>query len=236
MRTLRGLLLTAAALAVTFPNAAEAQQGRRFENAWFWGLKGGGTIYQHSTVGQNGAGEIVAFDAENRHAPTIGLDWMITRTRGGLYVSYDQGFLDETTGYILDPLDPASPIALVDVENSRRINLAGVVYPPVKRWFQPYAGLGISFIQIARTETLNPAVFVDPMQQSAFESGLGEHRTQFQPVAIVGVQGRLRPFSVFLQGTATQLSDDFLLRGGRSAVVSYELGIRYNIGSSIDRN
>ena len=26
---------------------------------------------------------------------------------------------------------------------------------------------------------------------------------------------------------------DFLLRGGRSSVVSYEFGIRYNIGSSI---
>lgn len=236
MRTHRGLLLTAVALAGLFPNAAEAQQGRRFENAWFWGLKGGGAIYQHATVGQNSSGETVAFPAENRHAPTVGLEWLITRTRGGLYASYDQGFLTETTGYVLDQFDSQSPVAMVSLSNTRRVNLAGMIFPPVTRWVQPYVGLGIAFVQVAGTETLNPEVFADGTQAAEFEAGIAEHRSQLQPLGMLGVQARLRPFSVFLQGSATQLNQDrFLLRGGRSAVFTYELGIRYNIGSSIER-
>jgi len=42
--------------------------------------------------------------------------------------------------------------------------------------------------------------------------------------------------SVFLQGTATPTQKNFLLYNGRSVNFSYEAGLRYNVGSSIDRN
>lgn len=235
MRTLRGLLLCAAALAGILPATAEAQQGRRFENAWFWGLKGGGMLYAHAPVASDGAGGYGAYAAQNRHAPTVGLDWLITRRRGGLYVSYEQSFLDETTGYV-DGMDPAAPVVAVNLDDVRRVNLAGVFFPPVTRWVQPYFGLGASFLQVAGTETVNPDAFADASSAAAFEAFIAEQRSQFQPLGIVGVQARLAPFSVFVQGTATRFDQrDFLLRGGRSAVVNYEVGIRYNIGSAIER-
>lgn len=235
MRTLRGLLLTAAALTAIFPTAAEAQQGRRFENAWFWGVKAGGMSYAHSTVAQMPDGTVGQMEANNNMAPSIGLDWMITRTYGGLYASYEQGFLEEVTGYRLDRNDANSAVALVGASNTRRINLAGVVFPPVTRWAQPYVGIGITFMQIASTETLNREVFTDPLQEAALDAQVTEDRTQFQPLAILGVQTRFQPFSIFVQGTATQMNERFLIRGGRSALLGLEAGIRYNIGSSVDR-
>lgn len=235
MRTLRGVLLSAAALAVLLPAAAEAQQGRRFENAWFWGIKGGGTLYEHSSVGQDAGGAYGAAVADWNLAPTVGLEWLITRTRGGLYASYEQGLLEERTGYTLDAFDPNASIAAVDLNNLRRVNLAGMLFPPVNRWMQPYVGLGVSLVQIADAETVNPEVFADAAEQEAFEDFITEQRTQLQPLAILGVQARLQPFSVFIQGTATRFDERFLIRGGSSAMVTYEIGIRYNIGSAIER-
>lgn len=235
MRTLRGLLLSAAALAVLLPSSAEAQQGRRFENAWFWGVKGGGTLYQHSTVSQSAEGAWSASDASTRHAPTVGLEWLITRKRGGIYASYDQGFMTEQTGYLMDAFDPEAPIAAVELSNLRRVNIGGVIFPPVSHWLHPYVGLGLSMFQVAGTETMNPEVFSDAMQNAAFEAFITEQRTQFQPLGLLGVQARLKPFSVFIQGTATRFDDQFLLRGGSSAMVTYEIGIRYNIGNAIER-
>ena len=236
MRTLRGLLLTAAALAGIFPAAADAQQGRRFENAWFWGVKGGGMLYSHSTPGVDAGGQAVSQPAQNTNAPTVGIDWLITRSRGGLYASYDQGFLDETTAYCIDCQDPAAPIALVGLSNVRRVNLAGVFFPPVNRWVHPYVGAGLTFLQIADTEKLNREAYADdPQLEANIDATVTDDRTQLQPLAILGVQARFQPMSLFIQGTATQINERFLIRGGRTAMITYEIGVRYNIGSSIER-
>jgi hypothetical protein len=235
MRTFRGPLLTAAALIGFFPLLAEAQQGRRFENAWFWGVKGGGMVYSTAGVAQNESGQYVALAPRTQQSPTFGAEWLITRTHGGVYVSYDQGFLQEVAGFTTDRFDPEAPVIAVDLSNTRRVNLAGMIFPPVTRWVQPYVGLGLSFLQVAGAEARNPEAFEDAQQEAAFNAFVTQQRTQLQPLGIIGVQARLQPFSVFLQGSATQFDRQFLLRGGRSAVVSYELGIRYNIGSSIER-
>jgi len=233
MRTLRGLLTTAVALACMTPSIAEAQQGRRFENAWFWGLKGGGMLYSTNNPTFDDQGSLASFDAQNRHSAVIGAEWLITRTRGGLYVSFDQGFLDATTAF-RSSADPDTAVVFLGLKNTRRANFAGMFFPPVRRWVQPYVGLGFAYMQVGRTTTLNGNV-LDAEERAAFETYVVEHKSQFQPLGIFGVQARLRPFSVFLQGSATPFNDDFVLRGGRTSVMTYELGIRYNIGSSIDR-
>lgn len=235
MRTLRGLLMTAVALVGLYPSTADAQQGRRFEDAWFWGVKGGGMLYSTARLGQTETGDLVLSAPGNRHAPVVGLEWLITRSKGGLYVSYDQSFLDERAGFI-NLSDPDSAVIAMDVSNTRRVNLAGMIFPPVNRYVQPYVGLGLAYMQVASTHTLNGEVaFNEPGEAEAFEAFVVENKSQFQPLGILGVQARLRPFSVFFQGSATPFRDDFLLRGGRSSVVTYELGIRYNIGTSIER-
>ena len=235
MRTLRGLLLTAVALTGLAPSTADAQQGRRFEDAWFWGVKGGGMLYSTEPAGLTETGELSRMAAVNRHAPTVGIEWLITRSKGGLYVSYEHGFLEETMAF-RNLSDPDSAVIALGVENTRRVNVAGMIFPPMNRWVQPYVGIGLAYIQTGSNQTLNAAdAFNEPGEAQSFQTFVTDNKAQFQPLAIVGVQARLRPFSVFLQGTATPFRDDFLLRGGRSAVVGYDVGIRYNIGSAIDR-
>lgn len=234
MRTLRGLLMTAVALVGLSPSTADAQQGRRFEDAWFWGVKGGGMLYSTARLGVEND-QIVLTPPASRHAPVVGIDWLITRSKGGLYLSYDQGFLDETAGFV-NRSDPDSAVIALAVTNVRRVNAAGMLFPPLNHWVQPYVGLGLAYMQVASTETLNGDVaFNEPGESDSFDTFVTENKSQFAPLAILGVQARLRPFSVFFQGAATPFGEDFLLRGGRSSVVSYEFGIRYNIGSSIDR-
>lgn len=231
MRMLRGLLTTAVALAGLLPSVAEAQQGRRFENSWFWGLKGGDMFYSSPDPDYDDQGELISFQPANRQAGFVGLEWLITRTRGGLYISYDHAILDQETVF-LNPADSA--IIRLGMKNTRRVNIAGMFFPPVTRWAQPYVGLGFGYIQVGATELRNPEVIDQPTGE-AFMAFVTENKSQFQPLAILGAQARFRPFSVFLQGSATPFRDDFILRGGRGAAITIEGGIRYNIGNSIDR-
>jgi hypothetical protein len=50
------------------------------------------------------------------------------------------------------------------------------------------------------------------------------------------VQGRLSWFSAFVQGTAMVAQNDFILYNGRPWNIGIEAGIRYNVGTSIDRD
>lgn len=235
MRMLRGVLMTAAALAGLLPSVADAQQGRRFENAWFWGVKGGGMSYATADLVTDPTTGAVVLGSQSRQAPVVGLEWLITRTKGGLYVSYDQGFLDETS-YFRNRNDIDSAVVELGITNTRRVNFAGMIFPPVTRWVQPYVGLGLAYIQVAGTETLNATeAFNETGEAESFAAFVTENKSQFQPLGILGVQAKLRPFSVFLQASATPFRDDFLLRGGRSSVFAYEVGVRYNVGNAIDR-
>ena len=67
------------------PAISSAQAGRQFKNSWFWGIKGGGLYPRRqrtSTI------------AKRRSS---GIDWLITRTHGGLYVSGGQSFFNQQT-------------------------------------------------------------------------------------------------------------------------------------------
>jgi len=58
----------------------------------------------------------------------------------------------------------------------------------------------------------------------------------FSPFGIVGVQYRFTGISVFGQATANPTQHNFLLYNGQSFNSSLEFGVRYNVGSSIDKN
>ena len=81
MRSIRALTVAAVVMAA-LPTIAHAQGGRGFKDSWFWGLKGGG--YSLADSGQNYV-----------QAPTVGVEWLITRTHGGLYVSGAQTFFSQ---------------------------------------------------------------------------------------------------------------------------------------------
>lgn len=221
MRLLR-VLAAAIGLAALLPQLSVAQGGRQFKDAWFWGIKGGGMLYSSAST-------------DNSAAPLIGADWLITRSRGGLYVAFDQAFLS-TTGSFLDR-DPDSTFARnVSLKNMRRISLAAMVFPLQSARYHPYAGFGLALSQIGGASFQSG--FANPGRYSIALDSLQSKKTSFSPILIGGIQMRLQPFSVFGQAVASPTQQNFFLRssgGGQSFSFSLEGGIRYNFGSSIDR-
>lgn len=219
MRTLRGLAIAAAALALV-PQLASAQLGRRFENAWFWGAKGGTIVY--STVA-----------ATNQVAPVFGAEWIITRRYGGLYVSFDHAIMNEQAQYLNADMLPDTTIADMELRDIRRYNMAAMAFPDIGRWVRPYVGLGASMTQVARAT--NRAPYQSTNEEASTEGLIAEYKATLSPLSIVGVQLRLPLASVFAQATAMQTPQRFFLRGTNAFTYSLEAGVRYNVGSSISR-
>lgn len=221
MRVLRVLAaVTAIAIFATQPLAA--QDGRQFKDAWFWGVKAGTMLY--SSASTTGAA-----------APMVGLDWVITRTRGGLYASYDQGFLT-TLGSFPDRDPNNAPFDhLVDLSGYRRVQIAAMIFPMQSATVHPYLSAGFAMSQVATAEMRGGAG-----STSRYASALDSvriKRTSFGPVFMGGAQYRLPRFSVFGQATMAPTQTNFFLarNGGRAFGFTLEGGVRYNVGSSIDK-
>ena len=73
MQKLRAVAVAVVATLVVSASA-NAQEMRNFDNSWFWGFKSG-----VNTFSAPGHGNTSTVD--------LGIDWLITRTKGGLYVS-----------------------------------------------------------------------------------------------------------------------------------------------------
>ena len=127
MRTVRWLSL-GVALATVLPLAASAQEGRHFKNAWFWGAKAGITSFSTDRV-------------KNAVAPSLGVEWLITRSRGGLYASFDQAFFEEETVIYTQAYGPHT----IQMQNMRRVTLAGLAFPFNIGTLRPYGGVGLAF-------------------------------------------------------------------------------------------
>ena len=219
MRTIRGLAIAIAALALA-PQVGGAQLGRRFENAWFWGAKGAAIVY--STV-----------NASNKIALGGGVEWVITRHHGGLYVSVDQGIMTERAQYLNSDMLPDTVIADMELKDIRRYNMAAMIFPDMGRWIRPYVGLGASLTQVARATNLN--AYNSTNEELSTENLIADYKATLSPLSIVGVQLRLPLASVFAQGTAMATPQRFFLRGNNVFTYSLEAGVRYNVGSSIER-
>jgi opacity protein-like surface antigen len=214
-------LAIAMAIVVALPAISSAQHGRQFKNSWFWGVKGGGFAMADS--GQ-----------AYRQAPLAGIDWLITRTHGGLYVSGGQSFFNQQTFTLRDrtaPLD--SGLRVVDLKNLRKLDVAVMGFPGEHLRFHPYVGAGFALAQVATASARGP--FANVSQLNDADAVIQDERVGFSPLVIMGGQYRMRRFSVFGQATASPAQKNFLLYNGRPFNFSYEFGLRYNVGSSIDR-
>jgi len=221
MRSFRGVAV--AALLALDVSAAAAQSTRHFYDSWFWGLKGGAMFYQVQSV----QGTAIA--------PGVGLDWMITRTHGGLYVAYDQSFLTDQVA-LNDSVGPTAFTPngrLVDLNGMRRFTMLGMLFPMPSYRFQPYFGLGGQLSYIARAEPQGS--FANRVQQDLVLSTITQFRACTTPLVMLGLQWRLPMVSAFVQGTAVPANDNFFLFTGTAWRSTAEAGLRYNIGSSIDR-
>ncbi len=227
MRTVRALATTLGLLGgALLPAIGAAQASRPFTDAWFWGVKAGGMAF-----GDYGAN---ATSSTFKMAPVAGLDWMITRRHGGLYVSYEQAFFNSRQ-FVLTNTSSADTLPReIDLQDMRRLDVAAMIFPGDNARLRPYAGLGFSLKQIA---TATPqGTYTNQAQFDATQSFIQNYRTGFSPFFIGGAQYRTRQVSVFGQGTASPAQKNTFLYNGKPFHLGLELGVRYNIGSSIDRN
>jgi hypothetical protein len=219
----------ATSFAALLAQPSAAQDGRPFRDAWFWGVRGG--VLNYSSDADPALGPYDGTD--NAGAPMVGIDWMITRTRGGLYIGVDQAFFSSAAFY-RRPVVAGDPWAVL--KNQRRISLAGMLYPMQSPEIHPYVGLGLTLNQVGDAYLSNN-IAIPALQQAAKDS-IQSKKVTIAPMVIAGVQKRLPAFSVFAQGTATWLQNGYLLKNPAPKhflQFSLEAGLRYNVGSSIDR-
>jgi hypothetical protein len=221
MRFLR-VLAIATGFAALLAQSSAAQDDRQFKDAWFWGLKAGAMSYSSATTSNGGA-------------PLIGAEMLITRTYGGLYLSLDQAFLS-TTGGFQDRDPDSSFVRYANLKNMRRFTMAGMIFPAQTRNLHPYLAGGLAFNQIAAAALLG-GVTSGARYQIALDS-VQAKKASFSPVLIGGVQVRYRPMSAFVQASLSPIQQSFFLanpNASRSVDLSLEFGVRYYVGSSIDR-
>ena len=208
----------AVALVATFvvAGSANAQGRRNFDDSWFWGFKSG--INNFSAPGSG-----------NTSSVDLGIDWLITRTKGGLYVSANQSVFERD----LQVVDPTSNSGqrTVRVNDLRRITLAGVAFPKHFGGITPYAGLGYSIVVLG-----DARIFVDTANtfpNNQFFDAVDNARSRGTVIGMGGVQIQLKRMAIFAQESLVPSNRSFLF----SSVLSFfEFGIRYNFGSSIDRD
>ena len=213
MRSLRWMFASGLALVALAPAAGSAQNGRLFNDSWFWGVKAGGVLFSTEAGG-------------SAAAPLIGGEWMITRSRGAVYLSLDQSFFNETSGIT----DRQGQVYRVSIENLRRFTVAALAFPTTRGRIRPYGGLGlaVNFIGDATARDTVPRDL-----QTAFEDEVDERRYGTSVVFMGGVQAQYRRASLFAQLSAAPPQRRFFVNNGTT--LSLEGGVRYNIGSAIDR-
>ena len=214
MQKLRAVAVAVVATLVVSASAS-AQEMRNFDNSWFWGFKSG--INTFSAPGHG-----------NTSTVDLGVDWLITRTRGGLYVSGNQSIFKRD----VDVFDPASKTSqrTVQVSDLRRISFAALAFPKHFGGITPYGGVGYMIAVLG-----DARVFVDSVNtfpNNAFLDKVEGARSRGAVMGMAGLQIQTRRAAIFAQETMLPSNANFLF----SSVLSFfEFGVRYNFGSSIDR-
>jgi hypothetical protein len=200
---------------------AHAQQAKLFQDSWFWGLHGGATLFGTQTV-------------SGRSAGTLGAEWMITRSKGGLYVSYDQASFNSMSA-IVDPA-ASNGVRPVSIHDMRTGSIAGVAFPAQFGAFRPYAGVGfaISVIGNATPEAdiaTTPGTTPAPVSSSVLQN-TEDARSRSTVFLMGGGQWQHQRVALFGQVTVIPGSNGFLID---TPITQLSAGLRYNFGSSIDR-
>jgi outer membrane protein W len=213
-RTRVGLLAAVPLFLCLAATTAHAQQEQLFQNSWFWGLHAGSTsigIPNNSTT----------------QAGTIGADWMITRTDGGLYVAYDQANFNRTSG--IADASAANGIRPVEIHDMRTISVGGLAFPWHHNRFRPYAGLGYALSLVANA-SVEPDSLNTPTPAGMSQS-VDDARSRSSIFGLLGAQWQIRRTAIYAQASFIPSSDQFLVT---KPITSISAGIRYNFGSSID--
>ncbi|HEU4643101.1 MAG TPA: hypothetical protein VFS44_11650 [Gemmatimonadaceae bacterium] len=215
MRTVRWLA-SGLALVALLPAVGAAQSSRLFKNSWFWGAKVG--LMSYSTAAQ-----------KNSTAASIGAEWLITRSRGALYVAGEQAFFDATSA-VQD--NASAPNAYrVSIKDMRRYTAAALAFPVAWGTLRPYAGVGFSLNLIQHATLADPVA--DTAQLVVVQNRIANQKDRIAFITMAGVQAQYRRVSLFGQLTYMPAKENFLLNGRTTYML--ESGVRYNFGSSVDQ-
>ncbi len=218
MRTIRFLATGFALLIVS--QVGSAQEGRLFKDSWFWGAKVGSVKY--------------ATREESGYAQMIGGEWLITRTRGALYVALDETFFgQDRISSVDDPFANPTFRTNVALNDMTRITVAGMIFPNVRRGFlRPYAGAGFAILNFHSAGAVG--IGGNGAQDQFVTEAVEDARTGASFVGIIGMQAQFRRLSAFGQASMMPArSPNFLLN--QKTTTLFETGLRYNVGTSIDR-
>jgi hypothetical protein len=226
---MKNLTLTAC-LALSAITTANAQGPRPFRDAWFWGFYGGLSSYTPANTADPSLPGTVTM------APQVGADWLITRKTGGLYLSFAQSFLTSQGAVLNGPSSADTGFRFVDVKSLRRVNVAAMAFPGDFIRLRPYFGFGIAFDYLGAAQAqIDPLLDTDRQQEFA-ASSVNEAKASLGPMFVAGAQYRaLNAVSAFAQFTAAAMTKDFLLSNGNPITFGLQAGVRYNLGSSIDK-
>jgi hypothetical protein len=212
MRTTR-LFFAGLVCAVTVTGAASAQESRYFDDGWFWGVKSGVATFS-PTLGSS------------ETAATYGGEWLITRNRGGLYLSFDEANVS-TVSAVLDA-STSDGFRPVSVDKLRRVGVAALAFPRRFGRFRPYAGLGLCMDLVGTAEPMVSGAG-DDVNDAVFDR-IEERRSQVGVLGMAGGQVQFDRLAIFGQVSAVQGQSTFLL--GDNVLGFFEAGVRYNFGSS----
>lgn len=218
------MVRTAAALAglTLLPSLLHAQSNgssNGMKDSWFWGIHGGAMLFN------------AGFDEDVMvTAPTVGGEWLITRTNIALRISVQQAFFEEQSA-VFDPT-VAGAARPVDVKDWRRYAAEMYFMPSGDRGLVPYAGFGVA-LNVLQSAT--PAgSFTSPESLDSVFTLVDEFSSRASLVFTLGTQARIGRSGVFIQANAMPTKNQWLLNRS-NFTIGLEAGVRYNIGSAIER-
>jgi opacity protein-like surface antigen len=206
-------------MAALLPAAAASQAaGAPIENSWFWGAGGGRfsfPTYFHRV-----------------DAPMISADWLITRQRWALQVYASQAYFTDSST-VSDPNSSGLRKALMT--DMRRIGFQGIMLLPNWTWFRPYVGAGYSFNYVKQATPIG-TFFNSAAARDSAEQRIGDARAQAKATFSGGFMVTWHKFAPYAQVTVmpTKGTGDWLVNGD-GATQFWEVGLRYNFGSAIER-
>jgi hypothetical protein len=191
---------------------ASAQESKYFDDSWFWGVKTGVATFSPTLGG-------------NESAFSYGAEWLITRSRGALYVSFDQANISSVSA-VVDP-NTSDGFRPVSVDKLNRIGVALLAFPKRFGKFRPYAGLGLSLDIVG---SASPMVGANDQVDDAVFQRIDDRRSQSGFLGMGGVQMQFERLAVFTQASFVPAQSNFLL--SNNFLGFFEAGVRYNFGTS----
>jgi hypothetical protein len=123
---------------------------------------------------------------------------------------------------------------LVDVNDLKRVSAAGMFFPVKFGIIRPYAGVGMSLDLLGHAFAVTDSTAVDEdTPDQNFVSTVDDRRSQIGLLFLGGAQAELKRLAAFVQASIEPNAGRFLI--GRDPLFVLQVGVRWNVGTSIDR-